>query len=246
MRKLLLLSILLVAAAPLAALADGGVEAPVARDESLAIKNNLKAVLEALGTPPSGYAKASEDFDLPTGMGHDKSAGRFWLSEAHADFTFTSGMSGEQMAQEYQKKLMDAQAKGDFEAITRLTTEMQQNLAAAMGTEMSKVAVTVRLNNHCHQEIDPEGVVWETPGAIALRLEGSKPGNVRVLMAFDPKVLADTKTLSLVSLGESLGTSSATKTAVRTIVVELEGPEAMVTTWAGGVDKGRILALIKD
>ena len=246
MRKLLLLSILLVTAAPFAAWADGGVEAPVARDESLAIKNNLKAVLEALGAPPSGYAKASEDYDLPTSMGHDKAAGRFWLSEAHADFTFTSGMSGEQMAQDYQKKLMDAQAKGDFEAITRLSTEMQQKMASAMGTEMSKVAVTVRLNNHAHQEIDPEGVVWEAPGAIALRLEGRQPGNVRIMMAFDPKALADTKTLSLVSLGETLNGSSATKTAVRTIVVELDGPEAVVTAWAGGVDKDRILALVRD
>lgn len=245
MKMRLLLVALLLATAPAAILADGGVDDPVARDESLAIKNNVKAVLEALGAPPAGYAKASEDYDLPTSMGFDKEAHRFWLTETRADFEFTNGMSGEQMGQEYQKKIMAAQAKGDFAEIQRLSTELQQNMAAAMGAEMSKISVTVRLNNHAHQTIDPEGVVWEMPGAIALRVESGNPGSARILLAFDPKALADTKSLSLVSLGESFHESAAAKTAVRTIVVEFEGPDEAVTAWANGVDKSRILALIK-
>ncbi|MBK8166208.1 MAG: hypothetical protein IPK64_09610 [bacterium] len=245
MRNLLLLWAVLFVAVPGHLVADGGLDDPVARDESLAIKNNLKAVLEALGAPPVGYAKAAENYDLPTSMGFDKAAGRFWLVEAHADFEFTSGMSGEQMAQEYQKKVMAAQAKGDYAEVQRLASELQQGMAAAMGAEMSKIKVTARLNNHAHQAIDPEGVVWETGGAIALRLEGGQPGNVRIMLAFDPKSLADTKTLSLISLGPSLTESAATKTAVRTVVVEIDGPQEAVTAWANGVDKGRILALIK-
>ena len=158
---------------------------------------------------------------------------------------FTAGLSGEQMAQEYQKKIMAAQAKGDFAEIQRLSRELQSSMAAAMGAEMSKIAVTIRLNNHAHQAIDPEGVVWETPGAIALRVESSNPGSARVMIAFDPKALADTKSLSLVVLGESFSESAATKSAVRTVVVELEGPQEAITAWVDGVDTARILALIK-
>lgn len=245
MRNLLLLSALLLVAAPVVLLADGGLDDPVTRDESLAIKNNLKTVLEALGAPPAGYAKSEEEYDLPTSMGFDKAAGRFWLGEAHADFEFSSGQSGEQIAQEYQKKVMAAQAKGDYTEMQRLATELQQSMASAMDAEMTRIKVSVRLNNNAHQAIDPEGVVWEAAGAIALRLEGSQPGNARIMLAFDPQSLADTKSLSLVSLGASLSESAAAKTAVRTIVVELDGPAEAVTAWANGVDKGRILALIK-
>lgn len=245
MKKSLLLAALLLAAVPVAVLADGGVDDPVARDESLAIKTNLKAVLAALGAPPAGYAQSSEEYELPTSMGFDKEAHRFWLSEAHADYVFTAGQSGEQMAQDYQKKIMAAQAKGDYAEIQRLSTQLQAGMAAAMGTEMSKISLTVSLNHQAYQAIDPEGVVWETPGAIALRVESPNTGNARIMIAFDPKALADTKSLSLVSLGESFSESAATKTAVRTVVVELDGPQEAITAWANGVDKAKILALIK-
>jgi hypothetical protein len=230
---------------PVSLLADGGGdEEPVARDEALALKTTVKAVLDGLGAPPAGYAKAKEDFDLPTSMGVDKDAKAFWLTETRADFEFTSGISGEQMSQEYQTKIMAAQAKGDYAEVQRLSLDLQKNIAAAMGAEMSKITVKIYLNHRTHQEIDPEGVVWETPGAIALRTESSDP-NLHLMLAFDPKSLADTKKISLVSTGETLNGSASSKTAVRTVVVELTGPEAAVTEWAKSVDKGKILALIK-
>lgn len=244
--KVLLLAMLLALFVPTALLADGGDDDPVARDEALAIKNNVRAALEALGAPPTGYAKAEEDFDLPTSMGFDKAAHRFWLSESGGEFTFTNGLSGEQMGQEFQKKIMAAQAKGDYAEIQRLSTELQQGMAAAMGAEMSKVMVKVALNRRVHQEIDPEGVIWEAPGALAMRVEGEEPGKALVMIAFDPKALADTKSLSLVSLGETLNPSSATKTAVRTVVIEMRGPEATVVEWAKTVDKGKLLGLVRE
>ena len=97
-----------------------------------------------------------------------------------------------------------------------------------------------------YQAVDPEGVLWETPGAMALKLESSDPNNAHLLLAFDPKTLADTQTLSLIDTGESLNTSAAQKTAVRTISVELTGPEDAITAWAQGVDKKAVLALVKE
>ncbi len=245
MKRLLPFVVLLLVATPAWLLADGGNDEPVARDESLALKTTVKAVLEGMGAPPAGYAKAKEDFDLPTSMGFDKAAKRYYLAPTRADFEFTSGMSGEQMSKAYQEKIMAAQSKGDYEEMQRLTLELQQNMMAAMNTEMSKITVTIALNHHAHQEIDPEGVIWETPGAIALRTP-SNDTNTQLMLAFDPKTLADTKTISLISLGEALNAPASSKTAVRNVVIELDGPEAAVTAWAKSVDKAKILALIKE
>ncbi len=245
MRKALPLMILLLLAAPALLLADGGQDDPVTRNEALALKTSVKAVVDALGAPPAGYARSKEEFDLPTSMGIDKSSGVFFLTQTRGEFEFTSGKSGEQLAQEYQTKMMAAQSKGDFAEIQRLTTEMQTTMMSAMGAEMSKVQVNVILNTNPHQKIDPEGVIWEAPGAIALRTESSD-NNTHLMLAFDPKALADTQTVSLVDLSEGLHAAAKQKTAVRTIVVEFRGPEAVVTEWAKGVDKGKILALIGE
>lgn len=245
MKRLLPILILLLIAAPAWLLADGGDDDPVARDEALALKTTVKAVLDGLGAPPAGYAKGKEDFDLPTSMGVDKAKKHFFLAQTEGSFEFTAGMSGEQMAKEYQQKMAAAQSKGDYAEVQRLTMDMQQKMMAAMSTEMSKVDVTVYLNNRAYQEIDPEGVIWETPGAIALRTE-TDGTTTELMLAFDPKSLADTKKVSLIQLGETLNDPATSKTAVRTIVVRLKGPDAVVTEWAGTVDKGKILALIKD
>ena len=243
MRKTLTCVVLLLFALPGWVLADGGDDDPVSRNEALALKTAVKSVIEALGAPPAGYAMATEDYDLPTSMGYDKSKKVFYLTQTGADLEYTNGMSGEQLGQEYQTRIMAAQAKGDYAEMQRLSMELQQNMGAAMGTEMSKIKVRVYLNHNPHQEIDPEGVLWETPGAIALRT-GTENANAQVLLAFDPKALADTQKVSLVNLGETLNGSSDSKTAVRTIVVELEGPEAAVTEWVQNVDKGKMLGLI--
>lgn len=246
MKRVLSLALLLSLLAPTAILADGGIDEPVARNEALALKNTVRAVLAGLGAPPAGYAQSKDEFDLPTGMGSDKDAGRYWLRETSATFEFTSGMSGEQMSQEYQKEIAAAQAKGDYQKMQTLATDLQQKMMSAMNTEMTKIEVKVWLNRNVHQAIDPEGVLWETPGAMALKLESSDPNKARLLLAFDPKALADTQTLSLINNGESFNASAAQKTAVRSISVELTGPGDAITAWAQGVDKKSILALVRE
>lgn len=246
MKRVLSLALLVSLLAPMAAMADGGVDEPVARNESLALKNTVRAVVAGLGAPPAGYAQSKDEFDLPTAMGSDKDAGRYWLRETSATFEFTNGMSGEQMGQEYQKEIAAAQAKGDYQKMQTLAMELQQKMASAMSTEMTKITVKVSLNRNVYQAIDPEGVVWETPGAMALKLESSDPNNAHLMLVFDPKALADTQALSLINSGESFNGSAAQKTAVRTIAVELTGPEAAITAWAQGVDKKAILALVKE
>ncbi len=239
-----LLLLLLVSTASLHA-DGGGPDSAVARNESLALKTSVKDALDALGAPPAGYTKSDENYDLPTSMSVDAKTGNIWLSPTSATFTFRNGMSGEQLSQEYQKKMMDAQSKGDYAEVQRLSLEMQKNLGAVMGAEMSKIEVTIALNRDPYQTIDPEGVLWEAPGAIAIRT-GEDGANTKLMLAFDPKGLADTQKVSIIQLGDSIQAPTRSKAAVRTIIVELTGPEAQVTEWAGHVDKGKMLALIHD
>ena len=237
---------LLLTAVPALVMADGdGDTDAVARDEALALKTTLKAALAALGAPPAEYEQAKEDYDLPTEMGVDKKTKTFWLSQTDADYEFTAGMSGEKMAQEYQKKMAAAQTKGDIAEIQKLSMELQQKMGQAMGTEMTKIKVQISLNRDPYQTIDPEGVLWEAPGAIALKT-GVEGDNIEAMLVFDPKGLADTTKISKITLNDTVRAPARTKTAVRSIVIELKGPEAAVTEWAQHCDKGKMLALIHD
>ncbi|HOX25425.1 MAG TPA: hypothetical protein PLL30_12365 [Candidatus Krumholzibacteria bacterium] len=246
MRRTLPCVVVLLLATPVWLAADGGgTSDPVARNEALALKTAVKSVVEALGTPPAGYDKTSEDYRLPTEMGMDGDSKQFWLASTEAEFEYLKGKSGEQLGQEYQQKIMDAQARGDYTEMQRLSTEFQQTMMAAASAEMAKITVRVWLNHDPYQTIDPEGVIWETPGAIALRKGGADP-QTEVLLVFDPKTLADTQKVSRISLHETIRGPAGQKTAVRAIVVELVGPEAAVTEWANNVDKGKVLALIHE
>ena len=110
--------------------------------------------------------------------------------------------------------MMAAQSKGDYAEIAAADhRDADRTMMSAMGTEMSKVHGNVDLNTNPHQKIDPEGVIWETPGAIALRTESSD-NNTHLMLAFDPKALADTQKVSLVDLSEELHDRRPAKTAV--------------------------------
>lgn len=240
-----LFSLLLIAVPTMVAADGDGPTDPVARNEALALKTTLKEALAALGTPPEQYTQAKEDYDLPTEMGIDQKTKTFWLSQTDADFEFTNGMSGEQMAQDYQKKMAAAQSKGDIAEIQKLSMEMQQKMGQAMGAEMTKIKVEIALNRDPYQTIDPEGVLWEAPGAIALKT-GKEADNIDVMLVFEPKTLADTAKVSKITLNDTVRAPAKAKTAVRSIVIELKGPEAAVTEWVQHVDKGKMLALIHD
>jgi hypothetical protein len=225
---------------------------PLMRDEVSAIKKKLVAALDALGQPPEGYAVKDESFNLPTSISPARSGGKFWPVYGSADRRYTTdvgaGKANKDFEKEYQQKLLDAQAKGDYQAMAAISQEMQKKMSERQkkATEKQKdpIQVDVQINQNPGNTIDPDGVLLEKPGVIAIRTDTDKEnGKSRVLVAFDPVALKQTGTLSRLDLKmPEDGVSS--KTAVMTIVVNFDGPSADVEAWARRIDTGKILAQI--
>ena len=74
---------------------------------------------------------------------------------------------------EYKKKILEAQAKGDYEAMGKLVQEMQMKASElSLKTEeqhKEPISVNLALNTGSGETIDPDAVVYEQSGVIALK-----------------------------------------------------------------------------
>ena len=222
------------------------------RDEVGTVKKKIVAALDAVGQLPEGYSKERESFNLPTDVGKNRESGLFYPVYASGERQFGSEKAvqkdAKQVQKEYEKKIADAQAKGDFQSIAKIVQEMTQKVGQAQQKAVTakKVPIDlhVQLNSNPGATIDPDAVVFEKPGVIALKQkkDGTEDeGTIRVF--FDPVHLKDTKQLSRIDLKlPEKGTSS--KTAVYCVVVEFSGPIAEIEAWAKRMDCGKVLSQI--
>jgi hypothetical protein len=228
---------------------------PLNREEVTVIKRKLMAVAEALGQPPAGYAKEDESFNLPTDASKMSNTGAFYPFHASAHFKFGSGAekkakkSEKEAEAEYKKKMMEAQAKGDYQEMSKVAQEMQQKMGKSqLEAESSKkepVEINIQFNSNPGQTIDPDAVVFEKPGVIALKFKsGGDDEKIRIAVYFDPVHLKDTKTLSRVDLSDKQDKGVTNKTTVRSATIELTGPAAVVEAWAKGIATGKVLGQI--
>jgi hypothetical protein len=222
------------------------------RDEVGIVKKKLVTALDAVGQLPDGYSKERENFNLPTDVSKNRESGLFYPVYAGAERRFGSEKAvqkdAKEMQKEFQKKMAEAQAKGDIQAITKIAQEMQQKAAQvqmkAVTTQKVPIDLHVQFNSNPGANIDPDAVVFEKPGVIALKekKDGTEDeGTIRVF--FDPVHLKNTKQLSRIDLKmPEKGTSS--KTAVYTVIVEFSGPIAEIEAWAKRMDCGKVLSQI--
>ena len=225
---------------------------PYTRDEVATLKKKLVASLDAVGQPPAGYAKEKENFNLPTDASKNRESGLFYPAYGSVDRTYGSEKSAEKsnkdFQKEYEKKIAEAQAKGDYQAIAKLGQEMQQKAGEVQlkNMEGKKVPIEIRINinSSSGEAIDPDGVLFERAGVIALKEKNDatdEKGKVRVF--FDPVNLKDTKELSKVDMKmPEKGVSS--KTAVFNITIEFDGPTTEIEAWAKKIESGKVLAQI--
>ncbi|MBI2519900.1 MAG: hypothetical protein HYV97_05775 [Bdellovibrio sp.] len=222
------------------------------RDEVATIKKKLVAAQTALGAPPEGYSRTREDFDLPTSG--NSSEGKMYQigSGLRQEFGSKAKQDSEanqkKMEADFQKKYAEAMAKNDFETISKLGMEMQQsagqNMAGAMAGPKEPMTVQIRFNSNPYEAIDPDGVVLERPGVIALKKKNqSEESKGKVSLYFDPVTLKDTKKLSKVELKGPEG-GITKKLAVFNIAVEIDGPLEMAEAWSKKIDTKTILGLI--
>ncbi|HTY57778.1 MAG TPA: hypothetical protein VMF59_03135, partial [Bacteroidota bacterium] len=150
------------------------------------------------------------------------------------------------LQKEYQKKMAEAQAKGDYQAMAKLGQEMQQKAGQMQlkATEARKdpIEVSVMLNDNPGAVIDPDAVVFEHPGVIALK-SNVENGTERINVYFDPVSLKETKQLSRVDLKHPEEGVSR-KTLVLNIAIDLNGPAAEIEPWVKKLDFKKVLAQI--
>lgn len=224
------------------------------RDEVSVIKKKLVAILSSMGGGPKGYVKESEDFNLPTQFYKNHDSGKIEPMHASASQRFGGGAekktkkSQKEMGEYYQKKMLEAQAKGDMQEMMRLSQEMQMKVGQAGLEQMEAekkepVSVGINLNSNPSQAIDPDNVVFEKPGVIALRFKEGEEDKVRVEIYFDPVSLKDTKTLSVVEL--KMPKDGVNKnTVVLNATISLSGPINEVEAWANKIDTKAVLSQI--
>jgi hypothetical protein len=224
------------------------------RSEVTAIKNKLVAVQTAMGADPAGYIKESEDFSLPTDF-NPAQDGRFWpitssVSLRYGDRAAVEGTANlERAAEEFQARYAAALASGDATVITRMVTEMTQlqtqAAAAAMNpaTRKEPMQVYVQLNMNPSVSIDPDAIVLEQPGVIALRETELNSERGQVTVYLDPVALEATEELSQFELRTS-NEGVTSKTGIFHVVIQANGTVADIEAWVKTFDFGAILAVI--
>lgn len=224
---------------------------PLTRNDVALFKKKLVALFESLGQAPPGYSMEQESYQLPSDAYPMGKAGKFQPAGASASRTYGSSKSAESASkdfeEEYKKKILEAQAKGDYEAMGRLAQEMQAKAGQlALKAEEEKkepISVNVQLNASGSETIDPDAVVHEQTGVIVLRRLGTSPERGEVTIYVDPVSLKETQQLSKVSLYPP-EEGVARTTAILTAKIEFYGPSAAIEAWAKKVDFKKVLAQI--
>lgn len=233
--------------------AAGAQETSLTRSEVAAIKAKIVAVQQAMGADPAGYLKDSEDFNLPTDF-NPAQGGKYWpitsgVTLRYKDRASAEGTANaEKAAQDFQTKYAAALASGDADAITKMVEEMTRvqtaAMAAAAAPRKENLQVYVQLNQNPTVGIDPDAVVLEQPGVIALRnVNDAASGRGDVTVYVDPVALRATEELSKIELRTDQGGVSS-RTGVYHVVIQLNGTVADAEAWVNTFDFDRILGVI--
>jgi hypothetical protein len=228
-------------------------ENSLTRDEVSQVKKKLVASLDALGKLPAPYSMEKESFDLPTNAYPVREGSkRYSLVSAGANRTYGTQKKAQDeagdMSKDYQTKILEAQAKGDYETMAKLSQEMSKKMNQvqlnAVQAHKEPIEVSIRFNVNPEATIDPDAVLFERSGAIALKVPDQNSRNKERLSIYvDPVALKSTKQLSRVSLRQP-EEGVAKRNAVLSITIEFSGPAADVDAWAKKVDIGKVLSQI--
>ena len=216
------------------------------RAEVGTIKNKLVAVRAALGGDPAGYALETENYDLPTYF-NPAGKGKFWpiTSSVYLEYTDKAVQdaeaNSEQAAAEFQAKYTAAVMSGNQAAMQAAMASMMQAGNPAEAKE--DMSISVQFNMSPMAGIDPDGVLFEKPGVIALKDHevGNQTGQVVVYV--DPVRLRETQTLSQVDL-RTPENGVANRTGVFNVEITLRGAVADIEAVAQGMNTDAVLAVI--
>jgi hypothetical protein len=225
------------------------------RSEVAAIKAKLVTVQEAMGGVPDGYTRQDEDsFYLPTTVDPAQN-GKYWpiTSSVQMRFTDRGAVEGkadlEKLQTDIQARYAAVVASGDAAAMEKLLEEMTRMQTAAVAAAMAPAEkkddmyVNVQFNMNPSVSIDPDAVVLERPGVIALRDKDDASGvKGSVTVYLDPVALKATEELSSFEL-RTADDGVTNKTGLFHIVIQANGALADIESWVEGFDFPAMLAL---
>lgn len=227
-----------------------GAQTSLTRSEVAALKAKIVAVQTAMGGDPAGYLKDDESFDLPTDF-NPAQGGKFWpitsgVSLSYTDRAAAEGSAAvEKLMADFQTRMATAAASGNVAEIQRITSEATRLQAAAMNPAERKdpMNVYVQLNQNPTVGIDPDAVVLEQAGVIALRTKNGSDDEGDVTVYIDPVALRATQELSKIELRTS-DTGMGSKTGVYHIVIQVNGSVTDAEAWVKTFDFAPMLAVI--
>ena len=225
---------------------DDQTETQFMRDDLASIKKAMLGIIDAIGKAPAPYAKENEDWTLPTYVCRDKS-GYLPINISYNENITTDALE-KKFNQDAQKKLMEAQARGDFQAIGALPQQIQaQAMQQAMANQNNTpITINVYANDDSSQTIDPDSVFKDGTGFIAIKsaADGESSGQEQIEFYFDPVALKDAKKIASFDLGGNLRVPD--KLALTSIRIEITGPTAAVETIARQLNTGEVLKRLSD
>ena len=223
------------------------------RADVTAIKAKLVTVQKAMGADPEGYLKESEDFYLPTDASPAQ-GGKFWPLTSSISLSYTGRAakegidSAEQASKDFQARYAAAMASGDPNAMMQMSQEMMRisQLAAAAGMNpqtKNDMTVYIQFNMSPFTAIDPDAVVMESPGVIALRDTDVSGEEGQVTVYLDPVALKQTETLSKIEL-TTPNDGVKNRIGVFNITIQLNGTITDIESWVQTFDAGEMLSVI--
>jgi hypothetical protein len=216
------------------------------RDDLASLKKLMRGMVDAIGEAPAPYAKENESWSLPSSVCRDKD-GYLPISVSY-NANLTTDALQKKFADDAQKKLMEAQARGDFQAMGQITQEIQtQAMQQAMANQNNTpVTVNVYANDNSSQTIDPDSVFRDGVGFIALKSQegGASSGQERITFYFDKVGLKDAQKIASFDLGGDLRV--ADKLAIISAKIELSGPAAVVETIAKQLNAEAVLKQLSE
>lgn len=196
------------------------------RSDVATIKAHMQAVLAALGTLPAPYARVNDSWQLPSSSCRDKAG--FAPVPISYSGRFSAEASQQKLAQSYQQQIMAAQARGDYAGMAKISQQMQAQYmqAAAVAQASGPVEVNITANGSTSGTIDPDSVLRDGEGFIALREPGGDLNSETVSVYFDKVQLKNAHQLASYDLGS--GWRVPDKLALMNVRIQLSGPKASV------------------
>lgn len=213
------------------------------RDDLSSLKKSMEAVLAAIPDPQAPYGKDNESWNLPSYACQDKSGTR--PIDVSYSGRYTTDASMRKMGEEYQKQLLAAQAKGDYQAVAKITHELQQKVLqqASANQSLGSIDINVSANTEDAQTIDPDSVLRDGEGFLAVRSnKDASSGSETIAIYFDPVALKNAHQLARFDMSGDFRVPS--KLALLSVRVQLSGPSSVLENIVKNVDASKVLSTL--